>query len=81
VKLRFGSHYCFALLDFDSIDITEDWERHYKAKNEAINEFFITNEIIKFEGDRIYDNNIGLIVCGYRNSWDYMAKKQVQIQI
>ncbi|MEM7381624.1 MAG: hypothetical protein AAF361_10570 [Bacteroidota bacterium] len=39
VRLKFGSNCCFALLDFDPIDITEDWERHYKAKNEAINEF------------------------------------------
>ncbi len=81
VQLKFDSNYCFAILDFDPIDITDDWERHYKAKNEAINEFFIKNEIIKFEGGRIYDNNIGLIACGYRNPWNFMAKQQVRIQI
>ncbi len=81
VPLKFGSNYCFAILDFDPIDITDDWEKHYKAKNEAINEFFITHDIIKFEGDRIYDNNIGLIACGYRNPWNFSAKRQVRIQI
>lgn len=81
LQLKFGSNYCFTIMDFDPIDITDDWEKHYKAKNEAINKFFIKNEIIKFEGDRIYDNNIGLIACGYRNPWNFMAKKQVQIQI
>ncbi|GAA4272414.1 hypothetical protein U6A24_10295 [Aquimarina gracilis] len=81
VQLKFDSNYCFAILDFDPIDITDDWEKHYKAKNEAINAFFITNEIIKFKDNRIYDNNIGLIACGYRNSWDFMAKQPVRIQI
>ncbi|GAA4272421.1 hypothetical protein U6A24_10265 [Aquimarina gracilis] len=81
VQLKFDSNYCFAILDFDPIDITDDWERHYKAKNKAINEFFITNEIIKFKDNRIYDNNIALVACGYRNSWDFMAKQPVRIQI
>ena len=80
-QLKFGSNYCFTIMDFDPIDITEDWERHYKAKDEAINAFFIKNEIIKFEGDRIYDNNIGLIACGYRNPWNFVAKKQLRIEI
>jgi len=81
LQLKFDKNYCFAILDFDPIDITNDWERHYKAKNEAINAFFIKHEIIKFEGDRIYDNNIGLIACGYRNPWNFSEKRQVRIQI
>ncbi len=81
VQLKFENNYCFTVLDFDPIDITDNWERHYMAKNEAINEFFIKNEIIKFEGDRIYDNNIGLIACGYRNAWNFSPKRQVGIQI
>ncbi len=81
VPLKFDGDCCFAILDFDPIDITDDWERHYRSKNEAINEFFIEHDIIKFEGDRIYDNNIGLIACGYRNPWNFRAKRQVRVQI
>lgn len=81
VELKFGTKHCLALLDYEPIDITNEWERHYKAKNESINTFFIDNEIIKFKGDRIYDNNIALIACGYRNPWSFIAKKGVHIQI
>ena len=81
IKLKFCTKHCLALLDYEPIDITDKWARHYKSKNESINTFFIDNGIIKRKGDRIYDNNIALIACGYRNPWSFMAKKGVQIQI
>ncbi|WP_396591669.1 hypothetical protein [Allomuricauda sp. R78024] len=81
VELKFGTKHCLALLDYEPIDITDKWERYYKSKDESINTFFIDNEIIKLKGNRIYDNNIALIVCGYRNPWSFMAKEGVKIQI
>ena len=67
LKLNSDLNHCFVKMDFKPIDITNDWERYYKSNNELINTFFIENEIIKFEGNKIYDNNLALIVCGYRN--------------
>lgn len=81
VSLKFDSNCCFAMLDFDPIDITNDWERYYKSKNDTINEFFIENGIIKLKDGRVYDNNIGLIACGYRDPWDSITKKRIHIQI
>ncbi|MEO9511100.1 MAG: hypothetical protein ABJN84_02600 [Flavobacteriaceae bacterium] len=77
VELHFDTHYCFTKMDFEPIDITNDWEKYYRSKDESINQFFIDKKIILFKGDRIYDNNIALIACGYRNPYSF---KKVQLQ-
>jgi len=81
VKLKFNGNHCFAHMDFEPIDITKDWERYYKAKNKTINAFFIENGLIKFEGNKIYDNNVALIVCGFRNPMNFISTKKVQLEI
>ncbi|MEP1488511.1 MAG: hypothetical protein ABJK28_08790 [Algibacter sp.] len=64
IELNADSNHCFVKMDYKPIDTINDQEKYY---NELINRFFIENEIIKFEGNKIYANNIALIASGYRN--------------
>lgn len=48
-------------------DITEDWERVYKAKDAAVNQLFFEKGILVQKKGKIYKTNKHLVTCGYRN--------------
>jgi hypothetical protein len=67
-EIKIGEDFCFDYPGFeDDDDITESWDKYFKAKNPAINELFIQKGIIKFKNNRVYTSSKTLAVCGYRN--------------
>jgi len=59
----------------DHTDITENWNRYHKSRNPKINDFFISNNIIEFNKDRILRTSKVLVAVGYRNALDNFKKK------
>lgn len=49
------------------INITQHWNKYYRAQNEAINTLFFERGILRKEGDQIYKTSKRLVISGYRN--------------
>lgn len=64
IPTHYNHGFCFDSTDLKKEDITEDWERIYRAKNEQFNQLFIDNGIIKTENERIYKMPRHITVCG-----------------
>lgn len=54
----------------ENTDITDNWNRYHKSRNPKINDFFISNNIIEFNKDRILRTSKVLVAVGYRNALD-----------
>lgn len=66
MSIDYENGFCFDSPDLDVEDITEDWNRIYRAKNEAFNQLFCKHGIIKMENNRIYKMPRHLTACGLR---------------
>ena len=74
IDIEVDSDCCYNYSTIEIDDITNDWQRVYKAKDERINQFFIDKGIIKFENGKIYKGAKHLMVCGYRNPTLWLSK-------
>ena len=75
LNISIEEDFCFYVEGFKIEDITQDWEKHYKAKDETINELFIKSEAIEFKNGKIYQTKKALVACGYRNPLKYKSLK------
>ncbi|MEL6358826.1 MAG: hypothetical protein AAFQ01_02695, partial [Bacteroidota bacterium] len=64
MSLHYNRDFCFDSPDLEQEDITKDWEKVYRAKDENINQFFVDSGIIKQENGRIYKMPRHITVCG-----------------
>lgn len=64
IAVAYNDNFCFDTSDLEKEDITEDWDRVYRAKNDTINQLFIDKGIITREDNRIYKMPRHITVCG-----------------
>lgn len=62
--------FCYTYPHVGEDDITDDWERFYRAKDEAINALFFERGILVRRNGRIYKSGKHLVACGYRKGWN-----------
>ncbi|MEM6718170.1 MAG: hypothetical protein AAF611_02540 [Bacteroidota bacterium] len=74
ITVSYNDNYCFDTTDLEKEDITADWDRVYRAKNEKINQLFIEKGIITREGNRIYKMPRHITVCGVHRPFPYDKK-------
>ena len=60
-------------------DITDDWNRYYKARNQKINDYFVANGVIEFKKDRIFRTSKTIIALGYRSLSDNFKRNKKTI--
>lgn len=72
IEVTYNDNFCFDTNDLKVEDITNDWNKVYRAKNEKINQLFIDKGIIKIEDERIYKMPRHITVCGVHRPfpWD-----------
>lgn len=58
---------CYEYPYLESCDVTDHWEKHLKAKDETINEFFFERGIYIKKNQRIFRGEKILVACGYRS--------------
>lgn len=66
LSINFQAGFCFESKDLNPKDITEDWHRLYRAKNEAFNQLFIRNGIIEMKDNRVLLKPRLMTACGLR---------------
>jgi len=71
ITVTYNDNFCFDTSDLKKEDITEDWDRVYRAKNEKINQLFIEKGIITKESDRIYKMPRHITVCGIHRPFPF----------
>ncbi|MEM6298424.1 MAG: hypothetical protein AAF740_07025 [Bacteroidota bacterium] len=64
MSVNYHDNFYFDSPDLEKEDITEDWEKVYRAKNEAFNRLFVEMGILKVENERIYKMPRHVTVCG-----------------
>ena len=67
INYELDDHFCFHDPNVENTDITDDWERSYKAKSEEVNELFKKLGIIEERDGRIIRTGRHIVACGYRN--------------
>ncbi len=77
MTIDYNHGFCFDTTDLDIEDITEDWNKVYRAKNDSINDLFIENGIIKMQNNRIYKMPRHITVCGVRRP--FPLRKQLNL--
>ena len=71
--------FCFdSCHELGTEDITDHWEKTFKAKQEWINDFFIDKGIIQKVKNRIYKMPRHIVVCGVRQPLSF-SQKQVKL--
>ncbi|MGB0895812.1 MAG: hypothetical protein ACPGU9_05595 [Flavobacteriaceae bacterium] len=76
LDVSIGTDFC---IDYPGVlekEITSDWEKKYKAKDDSINELFISFGIIKFSDGKIYQTRKTLVACGYRTPLTFVRRKK-----
>ncbi|WNJ18689.1 hypothetical protein [Pontibacter sp. G13] len=63
----FDAHGVVVNLNYQDIDVTDDWDRVFKAKNPKVNDFFFETGIFERRGDRIIRTDRELVCCGVRS--------------
>jgi len=66
LAVNYGPGFCFDSSDLKKEDITDDWERVYRAKSESINHLFTKSGIIEKKNGRIYKLPRHITVVGIR---------------
>ncbi|WMX14910.1 hypothetical protein [Aureispira sp. CCB-E] len=74
MTIHYNSDFCFDSSDLEKEDITDDWNKIYRASNETFNQLFIDNGIISMENDRIYKMPRHITVCGIRRPMPFDKK-------
>lgn len=74
VGIHLDKNFCFHDHSISKTDITEEYDRYYRSKNEQINELFFALDILIRENDRIYLTGKHMVICGYRNPFDWWKK-------
>lgn len=74
INLNIGSDFCFDSPGLASEDITDDWDRVYKAKKEWINQLFEENGIINKKDDRVYKMPRHIVICGINQPMSFLLK-------
>lgn len=64
ISYFFNNGFCFDSSDLEKEEITKDWNKIYRAKNDFFNQLFIDAGIIKMEDNRIYKMPRHITVCG-----------------
>lgn len=74
VGIHLDKNFCFVDPTIQKTDITDEYDRYYKSKNEHINQLFFVLDILTKENDRIYLTGKHMVICGYRNLFDWWKK-------
>ncbi len=74
INVHINDNACFEYKNKPDEDITDVWERFYKSKNPAINEYFVQKGIIYFENERVFKRyrNLTAIAYRYRHPLSYL---------
>jgi hypothetical protein len=67
--------FCFDYPGILETDITSDWEKKYKAKDESINDLFVSSGIIEFRNGKVYKSSRTLVACGYKLPFTNLKRK------
>lgn len=81
ISTDYKDGFCYDSSDLDIEDITNDWEKVYRAKNEEVNRLFINKGIIKVEKNRIYKMPRHITVCGVHRPLSINKKFNVPYNI
>jgi hypothetical protein len=74
VDIHLDKNFCFMDHTIQKTDITEEYDRYYRSKNEQINELFFVLDILTRENGRIYLTGKHMVICGYRNPFDWWKR-------
>lgn len=74
MPLAYNQDYCFDTKELQREDITEDWDRVYRAQDETINQLFVQQGIIRMEAGRVYKMPRHMTVCGIWRPLPFMKK-------
>ncbi|MEM6687748.1 MAG: hypothetical protein AAF617_18370, partial [Bacteroidota bacterium] len=74
ITVTYNANFCFDTLQLQKEDITDDWNKVYRAKNEKINQLFIDKEIIVKEDNRMYKMPRHITVCGVHRPMPFDKK-------
>lgn len=74
IPIQLDKHFCFDDPTLSKTDITDEYDRFYRSKNEDINQIFFALGIMLKEDDRIYLTGKHIVICGYRNPFDWWKK-------
>ena len=74
IQIRLDQHFCFQDDAISKTDITVEYDRFYRSKNENINQLFFELGILSREENKIYLTGKHMVVCGYRNPFDWRKK-------
>lgn len=67
MNIQVNKEFCYDFPDLqEEEEITKDWERVHKAKDETVNQLFFDKGILKQKNGKIYKTNRHLITCGIR---------------
>lgn len=58
---------CLSIKSLSQIDISEQWEKRFRAKEECINQLFIDKGLIQISGPKISKSDLNIMAFGYRN--------------
>lgn len=64
MSIAYDQGFCFDSANLSKEDITDDWNKVYRAKNDKFNQLFYDIGIIKKENDRIYKMPRHITACG-----------------
>jgi hypothetical protein len=73
-NLNMGTDFCFDSPDLTSEDITNDWDKVYKSKQEWINQLFEESGIIKKQDGRVYKMPRHIVICGIHQPMSFLLK-------
>jgi hypothetical protein len=74
IPIQLDPDFCYQDDTINKTDITDEYDRFYRSKNDAINQLFFELGILSREGDTIYLTGKHIVVCGYRNPFDWWKK-------
>ena len=63
--------FCFHDHSIYPTDITQEYDRYYRSKNEKINERFFELGILNKHKENILLTGKHMVICGYRNPFDF----------
>ncbi|MEO1259523.1 MAG: hypothetical protein AAFZ15_12030 [Bacteroidota bacterium] len=77
ISINYNHGFCYDNPELEKEEITEDWNKIYRAKNNAINHLFIKVGIIKMENNRIYKMPRHISVCGIHRPLTFNNRLQL----
>jgi hypothetical protein len=63
--------FCFHDNNLYPTDITQEYDRYYRSKNEKINERFFELGLFEKHKENIFLTGKHMVICGYRNMFDF----------